>query len=503
MRRSSSGAVDTKYYDLLGVASTATEAELRTAYKKNALRLHPDKGGDPEQFQAMKDAYDVLNDPQKRKMYDSYGPEGIKLMEGDLRPEHMMVMLSRSGKCIVVGLLAAVMSAILLPVIFFSLRWDDDVSWPWFCSFIPTWILHAAMLAFVLAVVRAPRPEGEESTWDDGVRAEYDARKVMARNVLCGSVLFHSLLITFELFLALRAEGTVDWSWVVVVVPYILIECFILCLTVKKSPANWAETKRESQRNKMVVPPPGFQWFLLRSIEWGLLRMLTSFLLAARADESFKGSWFVCFLPVFAGSAQEVFEAYLVKRKFRAELRKQAAQTNQACQEDVEEPGGGVTMAFLSVGFLLIMACGAAAKLGGMKYSAFLVFLPIIMFVVCCGFCLPACVVMQQNPEQDEAAAAQAAAAAGGAAGPGPNVFGATEAEQAVVEAALIQAMLEAAAQAERNAIAESQRTAAAEAAQRGTQNEGTEVGGISRIEQLRLNQGTAGDGAKWPARTA
>ncbi|KAJ5678416.1 Mitochondrial protein import protein mas5 [Penicillium maclennaniae] len=73
---------ETKYYDLLGVAPTATEAQLKTAYKKGALRYHPDKNADnpeaAEKFKELSHAYEILSDDQKRSIYDQYGEEGLE-----------------------------------------------------------------------------------------------------------------------------------------------------------------------------------------------------------------------------------------------------------------------------------------------------------------------------------------------------------------------------------------------------------------------------------------
>ncbi|KAI9669272.1 MAG: Type I HSP40 co-chaperone [Trizodia sp. TS-e1964] len=73
---------DTKFYDILGVAPSATEAELRSAYRKGALKHHPDKNAhDPEaaeKFKNLSHAYEVLSDPQKRQVYDQYGEEGLE-----------------------------------------------------------------------------------------------------------------------------------------------------------------------------------------------------------------------------------------------------------------------------------------------------------------------------------------------------------------------------------------------------------------------------------------
>ena len=65
------------YYQILGVGRTATEKEIKTAYRKLAQRYHPDKNpGDKaaeEKFKEIIEAYDVLGDPQKRARYDQLG----------------------------------------------------------------------------------------------------------------------------------------------------------------------------------------------------------------------------------------------------------------------------------------------------------------------------------------------------------------------------------------------------------------------------------------------
>lgn len=64
------------YYEILGVSKSASEADIKKAYRKLAHSHHPDKGGDAEKFKEVSEAYQVLSDPQKRAQYDQFGHVG-------------------------------------------------------------------------------------------------------------------------------------------------------------------------------------------------------------------------------------------------------------------------------------------------------------------------------------------------------------------------------------------------------------------------------------------
>ena len=67
------------YYEILGVSKTATEDEIKKAYRKLAVKYHPDKNeGDKEaekKFQEISEAYNVLSNKEKRSEYDNYGSD--------------------------------------------------------------------------------------------------------------------------------------------------------------------------------------------------------------------------------------------------------------------------------------------------------------------------------------------------------------------------------------------------------------------------------------------
>jgi len=64
------------FYDILGITKSASEAEIKKAYRKLAHQHHPDKGGDKAKFQEINEAYQVLSDPQKKTQYDQFGSVG-------------------------------------------------------------------------------------------------------------------------------------------------------------------------------------------------------------------------------------------------------------------------------------------------------------------------------------------------------------------------------------------------------------------------------------------
>jgi curved DNA-binding protein CbpA len=89
--------LETAYYDALGVPPTATELEIKKAYRKLAVKLHPDKNPGDEtahaKFQEIGEAYQVLSDDQLRANYDKHGKEGAVPSSGFEDPSEFITMI--------------------------------------------------------------------------------------------------------------------------------------------------------------------------------------------------------------------------------------------------------------------------------------------------------------------------------------------------------------------------------------------------------------------------
>ncbi|XP_054753981.2 dnaJ homolog subfamily B member 13-like [Lytechinus pictus] len=69
------------YYGMLALTRSAIDADIKKAYRKLALKYHPDRNQEisaPEKFRQVSEAYDILSDPKKKAVYDQFGEEGLK-----------------------------------------------------------------------------------------------------------------------------------------------------------------------------------------------------------------------------------------------------------------------------------------------------------------------------------------------------------------------------------------------------------------------------------------
>ena len=113
------------FYEVLGVQKTATDDELKKAYRKLAKKYHPDANPDNKEeaeakFKEINEAYETLSDPQKRKMYDQFGPDGPQGFGGK-------GLLAVKEDIIHIQVVLTVLVILAILVIFFLLFLQEDL----------------------------------------------------------------------------------------------------------------------------------------------------------------------------------------------------------------------------------------------------------------------------------------------------------------------------------------------------------------------------------------
>jgi DnaJ family protein A protein 2 len=92
---------ETKFYDCIGVAPNASADDIKRAYKKMALKYHPDKNqeaGAADKFKEISVAYEILSDEDKRKRYDQYGEKGVDSDAAGVDPSDIFSSLFGGGR---------------------------------------------------------------------------------------------------------------------------------------------------------------------------------------------------------------------------------------------------------------------------------------------------------------------------------------------------------------------------------------------------------------------
>ena len=328
---------DTTLYELLDVNWDATPEELKKAYRKRALRLHPDKGGDPAEFHAMKRAYDILSDESKRATYDRYGPEMLKVLEGQAGPEVFVgiLMKQKRFRALILFMILLALGLLILVPILISVKWDG-ATWSWAVCFVPIWFFSTIFYVVALLVsIRGPLPEDEDGS---ATASTVPKHKPSFPDIIADTVLYVTSVIFFAFFSA-RLDNAVQWTWYEVIIPWLVFEVTLVIHRIygafeavrlveikleaikvySKRTLEEAQVGLESgdldaaykiqeaeenlQNAELELKSLGVsKLYLVSASLWPILRFITAFLIAARANDDFVKTWFLTAIPFMFGA---------------------------------------------------------------------------------------------------------------------------------------------------------------------------------------------------------
>jgi len=271
------GGNHTKLYEALELEPSATEDEIKRAYKKMALKYHPDKNGGAttDKFKEISSAYNVLNDPTTKEIYDTYGEEGLALYENGVLGEEGELMRilpfleSPGSMCLLIMVGVILWSLVCLIPIFVTLKTDDVVDWSWPVVFIPLWILNIIPMIYTCCLPFNQTPLFK----------------------FLGSFIQWSSALIFQILLCIQLE-TNKWDWSVV---FITIYIFEGVHWVKQLIASRPSKYREALELGSVGVLFGCRYmgFVLKKMMLPILRAIFLALIVTKLDSPLPsaGGW--------------------------------------------------------------------------------------------------------------------------------------------------------------------------------------------------------------------
>eukprot|EP01116_Phalansterium_solitarium_P021764 TRINITY_DN6910_c0_g1_i2.p1 TRINITY_DN6910_c0_g1~~TRINITY_DN6910_c0_g1_i2.p1 ORF type:complete len:435 (+),score=24.45 TRINITY_DN6910_c0_g1_i2:190-1494(+) len=377
----------TRLYEILEISKDASQDEIKKAYRRQALKYHPDKqtGADAssqaERFKEINRANTILSNPETRKIYDDFGEQGVQLHENGVFGEDaqlfqlMQFFQSPGLRALFCCLMLLGPLLILLVPIFVVIKVDEKVDWSWQNVFIPLWILNALPAIYFLII--QPRLQS------DKLKATTSAIQFAA-------------LLTFQILLCIQLETHV-FAWAEVFIPVYVFEALsIVKALVSASPKRFrkkqyggpdqADMDDEAAQEAARSGPDGvlqstYAAFIVRQLFVPLIWLAFVTLVVVRLEGTVF-SWWLVALPLFVILAWKL-AIHIADTSFRLQ------RINIAEKAQVKGFAIATTVFYaLLLSLILIFVVLVTGKISGLTYPLGEAFIPVfIVFgaVACCG----------------------------------------------------------------------------------------------------------------------
>lgn len=433
------GDRDREYYDLLNITDKNPSIDdIKKAYKKASLNFHPDKLAQKgievteehtKRFNKMKEAYDVLSDPKRRKIYDQLGSNGLKLFENPQSIEPIEIIKNfqknRSDRLIIFLFLLIIFAAFLILPILFSMKCDKSLgkNAPWLAIWTPMWIFDLFLLLTAFAF--CAHNNNSDSTDEEQVKDE------VSFSIKFDNFVRTILFILIQIFIMMKLDHEVTWTWWFVFIPWYLYEISTMInlfissfITFHQPPPNNSITTNnnsndiESQQHRddellqlLLLKNEYFEKLITQSKDRkdfviSILRLWLSLFLALQFEsDNYSYNWGFIFLPIWL-----YLLSYIVMYKYYSNWIDFIinSTTSENSEQEISMKNNHVqVLSSMSASYLttlftpLFMAILLIVRLTTFNFfSTAIIILPIFLFLGCCCsivscfLCLASCAPM-------------------------------------------------------------------------------------------------------------